>query len=537
MPASKEKTRIKRLEWYLKQLVTYRSTHGDTLKISEITPTPKPLEARKLFENARPVPTHLSALPAVPFLVPAVAEALMHSDYGSITAVVPGEADIYCSARARACGGIILSSDSDLLVGDIGSEGSVSFFRDVTLSDTEGKSTVLTTILFRPRDIAARLGLVDLQGLAFVLTRDSAISFQEANRKAKLREQAVNSHAGYQAFIQCYNGGVSNEAEKLPVDPRVSELVAQYRALTLENSPRRKAGEGQFQPKVYLPFLLDDPSRSSAWAVSTSLRTFSYSLLNLTIDDTLTPTNMIEYGRRGHRIVPVDVNLIDEHDCTTYGKALVERLQKARTDFGDLSNLDFWRTYGIYEVCQWYNENDKPTPTQDGVRRLLGPGDSCPSVLTWEDIHLSAQMQGVLYSIRMLQQIITEVKGGHESEAVGSQVELLHKWLSDLPSLQQLFPPRHHLRDAQRSDKNSDHIIKLMFSLLEKEYAGVDSTKSASLEAGIAGQSEAKLEAPSQDEDFLPQKKRRMERTMNKIPIEVNPADRFNNMYSVLETS
>ena len=74
----------------------------------------------------------VTRLPKPPFLVPAVIEALRNSqDWAPLIQVVPGEADTYCAQDVRQNGGIVLTSDSDLLVQDLGADGRVSFFWDV----------------------------------------------------------------------------------------------------------------------------------------------------------------------------------------------------------------------------------------------------------------------------------------------------------------------------------------------------------------------------------------------------------------------
>ncbi|KAI9881630.1 MAG: hypothetical protein M1830_000195 [Pleopsidium flavum] len=550
LPASKEPIRIARLESYLKQLVTYRSTHSGTFKASETVPVPRPVEVWKLFDDAHPVPIHFSALPASPFLVPAVIEALVHSHYGGITEVVPGEADTFCAIRARTCGGIVLSSDSDLLVGDLGMDGSVSLFRDLTLTGTGDVPKSIRTIIFKPRHIATRLGLDDLQGLAFELSQDSTISFRAAIRRAKQLAQNVSSNALYQDFVSCYSAVGPNQTDltlhvetmagKQPADPRVSELVLQNRALTKGKMTSREVEEVQLRPRIYLPFLLDDPSRSSAWLTSSSLRAFTYSLLNLTIEALARPRTIGEYGRRGHRIVPTEVKLLSEDECEAYSKSLIERLQKARSDLGVLSNLDFWRTFGLYELCRWCKENDKATPPQDGLRRLVECENPHHAVLRWEDFHLYAQMQGLLYSLRMLQQIITEVRGAHGVKTMEASVDLLHEQLSELPPLKQLFPSRYQLGTEHRSSSYWRHVMTLMLSLLEEEFAETDATAYDDQEDGIAGHRELQVESSDAYwpiERPAPERKRRRKGTLDRTMVKEIPSDRHNNMYQVLDMS
>lgn len=539
LPTAKEPIRVARLESYLKQLITYKSTHLGPFRVPEISSRPGPVGALKLFHDVNPVPTHLSTLPAPPFLVPAVIEALMHSQYGNVTQVVPGEADEFCAARARNFGGVVFSSDSDLLVADLGSDGSVSLFRDICLDTNDGSKTVKTSI-FKSKGIAAKLGLPDLLGLAFELTKDSTISFHEGVRRAKLLMQTMAENVSYQDFIRCYRiaiapGSDSNpyngkEAELQSVDPRVSELLLQYQKPALEREAGVTTNDLTFQPKIYLPFLLDDPARSSAWVVSTSLRTIAYSVLNLSTNDIIKPANIAEYGRSGNRITPKSLKLLARHELSRHCTALTGRLKKARTSFRSPASSIFWPLYGLYELCRWYQENDKPLPCQDVLVKVLKAGRQGGLSVSWEYIHLSMQLQGVLYSIRILRQIIAQLR------IMRGARDLLYDQLRDLPPLKELFPARYQLSKEQEEDRHWDHTINAVFDLIADELTEhgralrdnqtPDITQKSDVEPAI-------LEACSRHQEHQPRNKRR-KGTVSGFSDERNTPNHLNNMYTVL---
>src|SRR5262249_10214004 len=66
-------------------------------------------------------------LPYNPFTVPTVIDAIRRSPrWANITHIVPGEADAFCAAAAAEAPRTVLTTDSDLLVYDLG-ESSVVF--------------------------------------------------------------------------------------------------------------------------------------------------------------------------------------------------------------------------------------------------------------------------------------------------------------------------------------------------------------------------------------------------------------------------
>jgi len=536
---------VARLESYLKQLITYKSTHPGPFRVPEISSTPVPVGALKLFHDVNPVPTHLSTLPAPPFLVPAVIEALMHSQYGNFTQVVRGEADEFCATRARNFGGVVFSSDSDLLVADLGSDGYVSLFKDICLETNDGSKTVKTSI-FKSKGIAAKLGLPDLLGLAFELTKDSTISFHEGIRRAKLLMQTMAEIVSYQDFIRCYRIAIApgsdsipyngKEAELQSVDPRVSELLLQYQKPALETDAGVTTSDLTFQPKIYLPFSLDDPARSSAWVVSTSLRTIAYSVLNLTTNDIIKPANIAEYGRSGHRITPKPLKLLARHECRSHCTALTGRLKKARTSFRSPTSSVFWPLYGLYELCRWYQENDKPLPCQDILVKVLKAGRQGGSSVSWEYIHLSMQLQGVLYSLRILRQIIAQLRIMRGAQTADDAQDLLYDQLRDLPPLKELFPARYQLSKEQQEDRHWDHTINAVFDLIADGFTKHGRALRDNQTPDITQQSDvqhAVLEACSRHQEHQPRNKRR-KGTVNGISDKRNTPNHLNNMYTVL---
>ena len=108
------------------------------------------------------------------FIVPAILFALKQSRYARVAKLIPGEADPYCARKAHQQGGLILTTDSDLLLYDLGHQGFVAYLDSVEFPQCsdEGRRSTKARI-FRPSEIAAKLQLPDLLRLAFELKSHS----------------------------------------------------------------------------------------------------------------------------------------------------------------------------------------------------------------------------------------------------------------------------------------------------------------------------------------------------------------------------
>ena len=193
----------------------------------------------QLFKSKRKLPPSFRGLPPPAFLVPAILDTLRYSKYAAFTTLVPEEADVSCARAARNSGGIILTSDSDMLVYDLGPHGGVAFLSDVQLTGEEliGRqmafSEILKMSIWRPDAIADRLGLPNLRRFAFEISQDPYLTVTAAVQRAKKPAKNVDE---FQKFVEEYEtdsitlGLVPRKYENLEMvmsqyqlfDPRVS---------------------------------------------------------------------------------------------------------------------------------------------------------------------------------------------------------------------------------------------------------------------------------------------------------------------------
>jgi len=138
LPPSKLNVRLERLRAQTKRLNDHHAANPTPGRPPPASPRPT---SQVLFNNIATRPT-LTALPPVPFLVPAILDTLRVSGtYRSMVEIVPGEADSYCARYLKQSGGIVFTGDSDLLVHDLSSVGAVCFFKDIE-STPDGAHTV-----------------------------------------------------------------------------------------------------------------------------------------------------------------------------------------------------------------------------------------------------------------------------------------------------------------------------------------------------------------------------------------------------------
>lgn len=411
-------------------------------------------------------------VPAAPFFVAAVLEAIGDSKYASITDIVPGEAETYCAARARQCGGLILSNDSDLLIYDLGPDGAVGSLTslEAVIHDAPGNSIamnschIVQTTVIKPRDVARILGLQSLQNLAYVLKVGPEVPFQKAIKQAQsIKLSDIWTHEvlrEYQIEPAAFESSMFHpkildrvRAQAPFLDPRVSEFVLQ--------SDKERAS-------LYLPVTIEDPDRMSAFIVSTPNRTLAYSCC--TYPYNLEGCEVLEYGRKGQHILTTSIKLLATVDILKHAKALCKRLQLFTTDFSPFSRLLIWRVYALAEVYHWYLDTGRTPPSRDAMATALT--GKVQGRVTWDDIHLNAQIEASLYSLRMIQQILGFVlpfDANDESET--SMIETLvglKENLKALPPLKHLMPNRYELM-AQTADVDVEELLNCLASILQDD--------------------------------------------------------------------
>jgi len=377
-----------------------------------------------LFET-HAVTSRLSALPPAPFLVPAVLESLlMSSQYKGITSVVPGEADLYCSQYLSLHGGVVLTGDSDLLVHDLGESGKVAFFRDLRVQG--GNAQSLQSKVYWPSSIAHRLSMPpshNLTSLAFEMSIDSHIGFKQLVSRARELQSVKNFAPLFEQFCQDYRTLVSelpssNDADSAlsvlqSVDPRISEYMLQFPSIaTLAGCTHERSS--LTLTHIFLPFLVDSPTRTSAWEASTPVRVVAFSVLNLVVPDAERKTIVYEHKKQTDKSQGRSLLLLSNEDLPKACSNLTVQISLLRSRLSSqLCNRDFWTAFAVSQDIDFANTNLK-TATIKLVRQQMS-SNKLGKTSSWDVIQLFAQIQASFYSFRMLKQMLAFVVASAKS--------------------------------------------------------------------------------------------------------------------------
>ena len=352
-------------------------------------------------------------LPIPPFLVPTALDHLNKCKYGSLTEVVPGEADPYCAHLAREKGAIILTNDSDLVVYDLGIEGAVAFFHGISYkAELSGHAPIkgcenLRARLWRSRDISHRLG-VDLQRLAYEIKQIPPVRLAHAIENTK---RPPLSMTDFDEFLLEYDlRAMSLPAREIPkakskpmfVDPRLHELLVQVLDLDVK------------EPHMYLPVLLSDPSRATAWQPSHLLRKTLYTLLFTAFrSQSNFPLGVLEHDpKRPSRpfLIPILEDLSNE----------LKKLTSSLSTHVSFEHLALETCLSSWETVPTLSE---VFPT---------------NFRSWQHIQLLAQVHGFLYCLRLLGQVlrlITPMDPAHTVPPSGARTDVTVLHHEDLGSL------------------------------------------------------------------------------------------------------
>ncbi|KMP06763.1 hypothetical protein CIRG_06444 [Coccidioides immitis RMSCC 2394] len=480
LPLSKRDTRLERLEMSRRKLETFNGLSDRVFRSHHLRRRPLDITAHMVF-NKRGPQAGQGGLPENPFMVQtviedlktrwngdAVAQYLPHahdisrgSEYiwGNITELVPGEADKYCAHAAKQFGAAVLTGDSDLLVHDLGQNGTVIFFSSIESNenDVESGPIRIRATEICPKKIAKNLGVSSVQRFAFELKRDPYLSLGKVVQRAKENIGGVESNDSYISFVQEYASlehPTRLDQNIQLLDPRVSELYLQYMC--------PEFGVENEQPVIYLPIMVENHFRRCAWREGSEIRAIAFSIFNLLAPPENRKNVVLEYSRRGTRVVPTSIHLLQEHELRDQVPGLYDRLKAVLDNCGD--SLLPWRVFAMQEVFLGKNEDTWPSPGR--ISKFLETG-RCAETMDWEDIHLNAQIQSILYSLRMLRQSL-EVSVFPGELGLQRAVMLL-QLLRSLPPMRVLS---HSMGDMSMSEPIPNDLIKnavaVLFSIREQ---------------------------------------------------------------------
>lgn len=351
--------------------------------------------------------------------------------WANLTTMVPGEADVECARISRSTGCSILTNDSDLLIHDLGTGGSVVFLNAMEMNrydPSNPQNSAIKSVRLSPSTLARQLGVPNLRRFAFELNRDPHLSQAELIQRSRDPRDAIPD---YHTFAEEYQIALDRPAiEKQSLDARVSELFWQYDAQGTYAPDR--------VPHMYLGILNEDHARKCAWEQGRSYRNLGYSILNTHSPAPGMCTAIYEHIRRGGRIAVDQISLSGGEQLMTEVKSVTERLTTARTVFNDqFSSPTSWR---VFAMCEVYGSNTTQVclPDANQLDRFFRLG-YMGKQLGWPDMHTFAEIQAVLYSLRILKQLL------NVSDALDSRLLNLRSILASLPPLHVLMRSRYEV--------------------------------------------------------------------------------------------
>ncbi|CAN8103091.1 unnamed protein product [Discula destructiva] len=408
-------------------------------------------------EDDRQVPRRSRrSMPDPPFFVPSILETLRsHQKYGLITHLVPGEADPYCANDVQQDGGMILTSDSDLLLYDLGSTGGVVFLHELQFDyqadpDDTDEVKVIEAPLYKQSTLCKRLSLEPGQlGMLQVgfetKTRPRHGHVLPASQWACLEDEHAAAFAMFASEYQ-QSPSLQNTTE-VPVallDPRIAEFVMDWQGIrTTKNHPQEQAQD----LTVWLPFLIDRWDQESAWNMSTTTRQLAYSLCR---GSERSDSTVMEYRRTMSETSAGQAVALVERSETAKGiEDLIAYVDRCIVE-GDKSSTGLrWITICLSLEIGYAAQEGKRSNALE-LWRQAARSDGLLNSGTWDAVHLAALVQGTLYSFRMLHQVLNS---GKKDLLPSGQAARLKKCLSSLPSIAEfpsvadmrtLFAQLHH---------------------------------------------------------------------------------------------
>ncbi|PPJ57363.1 hypothetical protein CBER1_01363 [Cercospora berteroae] len=430
LPAAKKDVRIDRLQNYIARLQAFKQSSGTSL--SSISGSAK------------------KSLPPPPFLVFAVVEELVRrAQYADLTYVVPGEADPYCVAAAQAIPDdddstiTIFSDDADLIVYEACKRTRVVPFRD--LSETEvGGTMILQGDEYRPAEIIERRKSLSGSSLikpAFFMSIDYYCSLEKASRLSTGAD--LDDRDEFKAFAWQFE-----TVEEVQMLARVRQDLDLKRALTARDSriselfhqmKSHARGDTTGPIRAYLPFLMDDPTRATAWSVGLDIRLLGYSILLQSQQD----TNVQEYRRSGARMSATLLDLLTGDELASATSRLATSVSRTLEETAlehRLSRDDAWRYLILQHMVAHFRSEGGSMPTADDAVHVVLNREP----RKWQVLHLAAQYQAAYYSFRMLQQLLADVETSNGAQAT------LRRHLQTLPRIAAFFS------DGEGSDRRHE---------------------------------------------------------------------------------
>jgi hypothetical protein len=434
LPVSKRDVRLERLERSRQELANFRAAHP-ALSISSVR---KELSLIASWDagQRRGLPIQ-GLLPNPPFLSPCVAEALLSDCDMPPTRTVPEEADTACARLAQSSGAAILTDDSDLSLFDLGSEGSVLWLRDLSVQQSD---KALQGRCFRPARTARELCHSFFLYFGFERYLDPRASTAVIQQRAGAVIRQDEQKEAFDTFGASFE--ITAEAKDplvlTDLDSRVAEFITQ-------------AMESKEIPQVYLPILHEDPTRDSSWMYGSIYRQLAYSMF-YHLRNKQAPECVVEYTRKGQHIGLTNIQVLALPQLEVMASTVTRKLTHLQA--GDVAS---WYASARLAVLEQKIAAGKAVFSQVAVDAMFSvERQGKAGSISWEeDVHLLGNVHAVLYSWRMLKQILCWAleycDGAALNERLVNSFRELGWLLGGLPPISVLFLQMDEMRNLSKA--------------------------------------------------------------------------------------
>lgn len=396
-------------------------------------------------------------------------ETLLTSKYGGRTRSVPCEAEVRCTSDDNLEErDIIFTSDSDMIL--LTQYNRVIFFSDIDTKVHQCDDT-LHGEYYDAKIVREKLDCPDLLKLAYLLTIHPYRQIKELAKQAR-QEPLPPDYDQFRAqFLpeKQHSKFASQIEEHSPLDhmlrrldPRISEFVQEWGsglgspAFPTQLSAPQEESDSNVSCHMFLPFLIDDPVRASAWKPSHTARELAYSILAL-----YGPRfKMMEVDRRGDRIIGTEVPLLAPSAVTETCLTLIQELSQSRTERSKANN---WKLMALFQTLSALSNEGVNLPTRDIAQQTC---IQAPVPMEWGHVHLSAQIEACLYSLRILCQVLgvylaADIK--HKDVDMAALANLSNT-LQQMPCLQEVIDrPGGGLALAESCREDMDKALVLWY--------------------------------------------------------------------------
>lgn len=406
-------------------------------------------------------------------MIPAVIESLRaHHEWRDVLQVVPGEADAFCAHDIKQNGGLLLTSDSDLLIQDLGPDGSVVFLwdlrdrlaldpnqdskEDTKFSTAESAKAHFTATSYCRLDMERHFALEGLGGLPRLV-----FEWQRGNDSLAKTHMRLTSDADIPFDEEAFNKFFEEHRpedyipEAHPIvhklsslDPRISEFIIQSLNIRLtkdssksqEHERSDRGPRGHEELSIFLPTMVEDTSSKSSWEYSQITRQLAYGLTQSFSGGG--HKSVIEYralqSTKGGRKVDIPKAKTVDQWC--------EMLVSTLTELGTFPTIPNgkWLAFACYQEIQASEPEAMNSASVKLATEAVHNKRPSATNYSWQLIQLNAIIQASFYSLRILKQVLELKESLAPEQMTDGQKQLLQHLsslppISEWPSVQELY--------------------------------------------------------------------------------------------------